>query len=133
MDTTSKEEDHVASNVEADRPSEAQGQSMEMPEVSSESESRGARLWASICRGYHTLEELLADFFGLNDSKYQWAIDEYFKEEEERERRRQLRAARRAQKQREEDGEYTAMEDGQEGVVELAACGEGEKGQNSEQ
>jgi hypothetical protein len=33
--------------------------------------------------GYHNLEETLADLFGLNDSKYQWAIDEYFQQEEE--------------------------------------------------
>eukprot|EP00959_Pyramimonas_sp_CCMP1952_P262078 5480260-Pyramimonas_sp.AAC.3 len=32
---------------------------------------------------YHNMEEFLADFFGLNDSKYQWAVDEYFKTEEE--------------------------------------------------
>jgi hypothetical protein len=29
------------------------------------------------------VDETLGDFFGLNDSKYQWAVDEYFKQHEQ--------------------------------------------------
>ena len=31
------------------------------------------------------MEEHLADLFGLNDSKYQWAIDRFFEEKKEKE------------------------------------------------
>lgn len=33
--------------------------------------------------GWAVVDETLGDFFGLNDSKYQWAVDEYFKEHEQ--------------------------------------------------
>lgn len=28
--------------------------------------------------GWNIVDEKLADFFGLNESKYQWAVDEYY-------------------------------------------------------
>mmetsp|Transcript_3989 Transcript_3989/g.6825 ORF Transcript_3989/g.6825 Transcript_3989/m.6825 type:complete len:128 (+) Transcript_3989:82-465(+) len=106
----SKEEEPVSvEEVRETDPTEKHGNpgSVSQPEP-----TRWSRLWSSICTRYHNLEETLADLFGLNDSKYQWAIDEYFQQEEEKEHKKKLRAARREQKQREEDGEYTTIEQG---------------------
>ena len=36
------------------------------------------------CAGFWECEEHLADMFGLNDSKYQWAVDRFFEEKKEK-------------------------------------------------
>mmetsp|Transcript_16600 Transcript_16600/g.22899 ORF Transcript_16600/g.22899 Transcript_16600/m.22899 type:complete len:113 (-) Transcript_16600:198-536(-) len=76
-----------------------------------------SRSWIRICAGWEYFEEHLADFFGLNDSKYQWAVDEYFREHEERERRRQQLLARRAAHLEQEDGVVASMEGGKENTL----------------
>mmetsp|Transcript_66029 Transcript_66029/g.137573 ORF Transcript_66029/g.137573 Transcript_66029/m.137573 type:complete len:91 (-) Transcript_66029:541-813(-) len=40
---------------------------------------------SKIYSGLETAGEYVADFLGLNDSHYQWAIDEYMKRKEEEE------------------------------------------------
>ena len=39
------------------------------------------------------LEDHLADLFGLNQSKYQWAVDEYMLQERQKKERKERRAA----------------------------------------
>eukprot|EP00217_Crustomastix_stigmatica_P009771 CAMPEP_0183812650 /NCGR_PEP_ID=MMETSP0803_2-20130417/51578_1 /TAXON_ID=195967 /ORGANISM="Crustomastix stigmata, Strain CCMP3273" /LENGTH=135 /DNA_ID=CAMNT_0026057491 /DNA_START=53 /DNA_END=457 /DNA_ORIENTATION=- len=45
---------------------------------------------------WECLEEHLADIFGLNDSKYQWAVDEYMYQQQQKEERRRKRRERKA-------------------------------------
>ena len=47
--------------------------------------------------GMEMVGEVFADFFGLNQSKFQWIIDQKEREDEERRERRARRAARREQ------------------------------------
>ncbi|BBN17825.1 hypothetical protein MPTK1_7g17160 [Marchantia polymorpha subsp. ruderalis] len=37
--------------------------------------------WSRVTKAVNVAEEHIANFFGLNDSKYQWAVDEYMKQQ----------------------------------------------------
>ena len=51
-----------------------------------------ARFKESLVSCFWELEEHLADLFGLNDSKYQWAVDRYMEEKAEEEDRKNFEA-----------------------------------------
>lgn len=51
-----------------------------------------ARFKEALVSCFWELEEHLADLFGLNDSKYQWAVDRYMEEKAEEEDRRNFEA-----------------------------------------
>lgn len=48
----------------------------------------GGKVWV----GVEYVGDSIADFIGLNDSRYQWAIDEHFKQKDLREEARRLEA-----------------------------------------
>jgi len=85
-------------------------------EVSEQPDTLWGRTWVRLKAGWEVVDETLADFFGLNDSKYQWAVDEYFREHEEKQKRkevrRKLRAERKAKHMAEEEIRIQSMETG---------------------
>lgn len=58
------------------------------------------------------VEEHLADLFGLNQSKYQWAVDEYMYQERLKQERKRKRHAARREREGEEAQSLSAMEGG---------------------
>ena len=61
------------------------------------------------------VEEHLADIFGLNDSKYQFAIDEYMQKKQEEEDRAEYEAWEREQEEAKENERLAAEADALEG------------------
>lgn len=39
---------------------------------------RSTKVYMPLSSGWNVVDEKLADLFGLNESKYQWAVDEYY-------------------------------------------------------
>ncbi|KAK3251773.1 hypothetical protein CYMTET_38899 [Cymbomonas tetramitiformis] len=67
-------------------------------------------IWRQICTAAEYLEEHLADIFGLNDSKYQWAVDEHFRLKEEEEYKRKLAEAYKEGCESQQDNELSELE-----------------------
>ena len=61
------------------------------------------------------VEEHLADMFGLNDSKYQFAIDEYMQKKQEEEDRAEFEEWERQQEEEKENERLAAEADALEG------------------
>lgn len=77
------------------------------------------------------VEEHLADIFGLNDSKYQFAIDEYMQKKQEEEDRAEYEAWEREQEEAKENerlaAEADALEGGGDGFEEVRLTSEAGK------
>ena len=61
-----------------------------------------------VCAGFWELEEHLADMFGLNDSKYQWAVDRYFEEKKDKDDRAAFEAEEEEERAEEENAKLAA-------------------------
>jgi hypothetical protein len=70
-----------------------------------------------VCAGFWELEEHLADMFGLNDSKYQWAVDRYFEEKKDKDDRAAFEAEEEEERAEEENAKLAADADKLEGGV----------------
>ena len=91
--------------------------------------------WAAVKRKdrgvFWEVEEHLADIFGLNDSKYQFAIDEYMQKKQEEEDRAEYEAWEREQEEAKENerlaAEADALEGGGDGFEEVRLTSEAGK------
>ncbi len=73
--------------------------------------------------------EVFADFFGLTQSKFQWAIDAKKREDEEAERRRRRRMRERQLAERRREEAVAARDAALERGSDVAADGEATKGE----
>ena len=65
--------------------------------------------------GFWEVEEHLADVFGLNDSKYQWALDQFFEEKKEAEDRAAFEAEEEEERMAQENARLAEDADKLEG------------------
>mmetsp|Transcript_2866 Transcript_2866/g.3224 ORF Transcript_2866/g.3224 Transcript_2866/m.3224 type:complete len:124 (+) Transcript_2866:109-480(+) len=110
---SSKDEEASSSTAAATSSGDVDVEFSDQP-FDSDSNSMCSRIWRRLVDWWEVIDEHLADLFGLNESKYQWAVDEVYYQQREEEKKARMReeAKERAAEQRmlHEGEELQAME-----------------------